>query len=64
VRIAVYDVTGRLVKQLVDGRTLPAGEHPIPWDGLDDSGARVRGGVYIVHVRAGNEVATGKLIRL
>ena len=45
VRLAVYDVQGRLVATLVDGR-VPAGEHTIRWDGRTDHGTRAATGVY------------------
>jgi hypothetical protein len=45
VRVAVYDVSGRLVKRLVTG-AVPAGKHETRWDGTDMGGRPVSGGVY------------------
>jgi hypothetical protein len=45
VRLAVYDVGGRLVATLLDGLQA-AGEHSIPWDGRDAGGGAVGSGVY------------------
>ncbi len=45
VAIRVYDVTGRLVRTLVDGVVEP-GRHSIAWEGLSDDGAPVGSGVY------------------
>ncbi|CUU09373.1 FlgD Ig-like domain-containing protein, partial [Candidatus Kryptonium thompsonii] len=44
VQILVFDITGRLVKTLLD-KTLPAGEHLITWDGTDENGSKVSSGV-------------------
>jgi hypothetical protein len=45
VSLTVYDVAGRLVRTLADGPE-PAGSHAVTWDGTDDSGAPLAGGVY------------------
>jgi hypothetical protein len=45
VRLAIYDVRGRMVKLLAD-RTFDAGRHEVQWDGRDASGANARAGVY------------------
>ena len=43
--LVVYDVSGRLVKRLLDS-AMPAGRHAVTWDATDDRGARVTPGVY------------------
>jgi hypothetical protein len=48
--LVVYDLAGRVVRRLVDGE-LAAGVHPVAWDGKDERGARVSGGVYFVRAR-------------
>jgi hypothetical protein len=52
VDISVYDITGRRVKSLADG-VLGPGRHDVAWDGRDASGARVRRGMYFIHIRIG-----------
>jgi hypothetical protein len=51
VELAVYGPDGRLVRTLVDGER-PAGRQAVPWDGLDDAGRSVSGGVYFYTLRA------------
>jgi len=51
VRLRVYDVSGRLVSVLVDGRRGP-GRHVATWEGRDDSGNRVASGVYFYRLDA------------
>jgi len=47
VTLTVYDVTGRVVRRLVD-EVRPAGRHAVTWDGTDGTGRSVASGVYIV----------------
>jgi hypothetical protein len=43
--LSIYDVNGRLVKTLVDGR-IEAGLHEAIWDGTDEAGHAVASGVF------------------
>jgi len=45
VEIKLYDISGRIVRGLL-AEALPAGEHYVSWDGFDDRGVPVAGGVY------------------
>ncbi len=54
VRLGVYDLTGRVVRSLIQG-IRPAGIHDIDWDGADDSGQRVDSGVYLFRLDAGRQ---------
>ncbi len=51
VELAVYDVTGRRVRELVRGRR-EAGRHELQWDARDDAGRPVPSGVYFFRLRA------------
>jgi len=51
VAIDVFDVAGRRVRALWQGR-LPAGGHTFVWGGDEDGGARAASGVYFVRLRA------------
>ena len=51
VNLAVYDVSGRLVRTLLAGPQDP-GEHSITWNGTSSSGARVGSGIYFVSMSA------------
>lgn len=61
VQISVFDITGRLVKTLLD-KTLPAGEHLITWDGTDENGSKVSSGVYIYQMYSDNFTSAKKMI--
>jgi choice-of-anchor B domain-containing protein len=51
VSLAIYDVAGHLVRQLVDGPT-PAGDHAVTWDGRDGRGFLSPSGVYYYELAA------------
>ena len=53
VSLAIYDLSGRRVSELVSGRML-AGHHAARWDGTDRSGRHVPPGVYHYRLRAGS----------
>jgi len=63
VSVTVYDVSGRMIRSLVDGR-LPAGMHEVTWNGLDGSGSAVASGVYFYRLVAGEVVQTRKMVLL
>ncbi len=63
VSIAVFDLAGRLVRQLSNG-WMPAGGHEVQRNGLDDEGQPVPAGVYVAKARAGGETRALKLERL
>lgn len=63
VRIAVYDVSGRLVRSLLDTWLL-GGAHTAAWDGRTADGAEVASGVYFIRVAIGEHKATRKAVLL
>lgn len=63
VNLAVYDVSGRLVRTLVDDKRV-AGENHEVWDGKDDAGQDVSSGVYFYRLEAGNYLKTRRMVLL
>ena len=61
ISLAVYDVTGQLVRTLVDG-TQNAGTYQVVWDGRDARGAQVSSGVYLYRLQGESESVTKKMI--
>jgi flagellar hook assembly protein FlgD len=49
VSLKVYDVSGRLVRVLVDGNR-EAREYEAEWDGTNGRGERAASGVYFYHL--------------
>ena len=61
VSLEIYDVSGRLVKTLIDNN-LSEGQHRYVWDGKDNSGRKVSDGNYFYRTTVGTRVKTGKLV--
>jgi uncharacterized delta-60 repeat protein len=61
VRMAIYDVSGRLVRTLATQRRLEAGSHSVTWDGRSDAGAPVASGVYVVRAERNHETQTRRI---
>ncbi len=59
--LAVYDISGRLVRSLLHGR-FPAGSHVIVWDGSGTDGHRVRNGVYFTCLKVGGELRSRQIV--
>jgi hypothetical protein len=55
VRLAIYDLAGRLVKVLVEGER-PAGSYEAVWVGRDTSGHSAPSGSYLARLVAGGKV--------
>ncbi len=58
----VYDASGRRVRHL--GANFDAGLHQVLWDGTDDAGRAVPGGVYFYRLEAGALRFSRKLVRV
>ncbi len=64
VSLRIYDVTGRLVRTLVDGEVSPEAVRPVTWNGLNDSGQPVSSGVYFGRLETKGFTQTKKLVLL
>ncbi len=62
-KVAVYDVTGRLVRILADG-VAAAGEHNVAWDGKDTHGRTVSSGLYFCRLTTPAGVLQHKMMVL
>jgi len=61
VAVRLYDVNGRVVKELINGFRA-AGEYSIIWDGCDQLGRTVASGPYFSQVRFGEERKVAKMM--
>ncbi len=64
VALRIYDVAGRLVRNLVDDGAMTTGEFHATWNGVDDSGHAVAGGVYFARLETAAGQASSKLVLL
>ena len=60
VSLKIYDITGRLIKTLVDGR-MQEGVHQIEWNKRDEAGDIVSTGIYTLRFDAGTYSETKRL---
>jgi len=60
VSLKVYDVSGREVRTLIN-ENISAGQYSVEWDGKDNNGREVSGGIYLYRLTAGSFVQTRKM---
>jgi subtilisin family serine protease len=60
-RLNVYDVQGRLVRQLLD-EVRPAGANQVNWDGRDQSGRGVASGTYFARLVSGGQTSVKAMV--
>ena len=63
VSVSIYDVTGRMVKSLIN-MNQSTGYHSIRWDATNDIGEAVSAGMYIYTIQAGEYRSTKKMVLL
>jgi hypothetical protein len=63
VRLAVFDLRGRLISTLVDA-VLEAGPHAVVWNGRAEGGSRLNSGVYWTRLEAGDQSFTKRIVLL
>jgi hypothetical protein len=63
VRLVILDVSGRIVRKLVD-ENQAGGSYRVEWEGKDDRGEAVSSGVYIYLLDVGGERRSRKLVLL
>ncbi len=61
VNISIYSTLGQLIKTLVDDNKM-SGDHAASWNGTDNSGKKVPGGVYFIRFTADQVVRDEKSI--
>jgi hypothetical protein len=61
--LCVYDMLGRSICTLVDGIQSP-GQYTISWNGLDNQGRSVPGGVYFYRLASGSRTSVSKMTLL
>lgn len=62
ISLKVYDVSGRLVRTLVDHEVRQKGLHSVTWDGTAANGARVASGTYLYALEHGNFRQTKSMV--
>ena len=63
VSIDVYNVSGQIVKQLVNEELLP-GKYSVTWDATNNNGGKVKSGFYFYKINFGDFTKTEKMLLL
>lgn len=63
VTLEIYSILGNKVRTL-ERKIQTAGSHTVLWDGLDDTGRSVAGGLYIYRLSTGHQVESQKMMLL
>jgi len=61
VSLAIYNVSGQKVKQLIHA-SLPPGSYVVTWDGTDNTGNKLASGAYFCKLSAGNATRISKMV--
>jgi hypothetical protein len=62
VSLGIYDIQGKLIKELVTGVSLE-GEQFTTWDGTNSAGVAVAPGMYFSQLRIGDKMSSSKILR-
>ena len=60
--LAIHDLRGRAVRELLRDRPLGAGIHTVPWDGRDERGEAMPSGTYLVRLKAAGDQSWRKIL--
>jgi len=63
VSVAIYDVAGRLVRTL-RAQSVKGGTAQLRWDGTDDAGRALPGGMYVLRMAGDGRTVTERIIKI
>jgi len=64
VTLRIFGIDGGVVRTLADNASYPAGRHAVAWDGRNEQGVPIHGGVYFIKIQAGSKEAVQKIVRV
>ena len=64
VNLTIYDMSGQVVRTLVNDQAMSAGQYKSVWDGRNESGQKVASGIYFYRLYAGEFTANKKMLLL
>ncbi len=62
VKLVIYDISGRVVRTLIDDKEYEPGLYRVEWNGKNDYGEYVASGIYLYKLQAGDFVSTKKMV--
>jgi len=64
VSLEIFNILGQRVEVLIDGISMPAGEHTVQWNGRTQNDITAASGIYFYRLKAGDAIETRKMIML
>lgn len=64
VEIAIFDIFGKMISRLIPARHFKPGRYSVKWNSRDDHEKMVHPGIYFYQVKVGENIRTGKMIRM
>ncbi len=64
VTLGVYQVSGQLVRMLIDNQRSSAGSHQIIWDGMDQTGQSVPSSTFLLRLKSNESVIVTPITRV
>ncbi len=64
ITLKIFDINGRLIKTLINRRSVKSGEYRIIWNGYDNNARAVSSGVYLIQLQAGKLIRNRKMLLL
>jgi len=62
VGLRIFDISGRLVRALMDGEVCDQGRHEAVWDGRDNGGKQMSSGTYFYRLQTGSYSETKRMM--
>jgi len=64
VTLTIYDISGQVIRSVVNNQAMSAGQYKSVWDGRDERGVKVASGVYFYQLQSENFIAKKKMTLL
>jgi hypothetical protein len=64
VTLKIYDISGQVIRSVVNNQAMSAGQYKSVWDGRDERGVKVASGVYFYQLQTENFIAKKKMTLL
>jgi len=61
VRLAIFNATGQMVRELLNSEQIAPGRHEAVWDGRDANGSKVSSGVYLYRLQVGDKALVRRM---
>jgi len=62
VQLRVFDLSGRLIRTLIDGEVVKPGRYEVVWNGRDGAGRQMASGTYFYRLEAGDYSETKRML--